>query len=117
MGLFDELMKSEPITVAAEKQIELLGKFQNKAARPCPFKVGDLVTQDKELHRYTRPSPGNPALVVEVYDATRSGDGGSPSDVCDMGIVALTENEGNGDPLRYEVESFRFVPYKKLKKK
>ncbi len=117
MGLFDAMMESEEITVPAEKQIELLRKFQEQTSRPCPFKVGDLVTQDEELHRYTRPSPGNPALVVEVYDITRSDYRGRPSDVCDMGIVALTENEGNGDPRRYEVESFRFVPYKEPKKK
>ncbi len=104
-------MSDDEPQLSKEEQLEKINAFIEAANQPCPFKVGDVVTQKSgDVKAYKNPKPGNPAVVIEVFENTSypKDTGGTTAHKNDMAICIITQ----GTPDVYPVESFRFKPYK-----
>jgi C-terminal processing protease CtpA/Prc len=115
MGLKELLgsMESEAVglKMKKKKQLEVISKMVESISAGCQFKPGDVVTQIDAFRKYRFPEPGDPAVVVDVFDAKpQEGDTGSSVEYIDMYIGVLVSGERE-EPRVYKVESFRFEKY------
>lgn len=93
--------KEKKVTLGKKKQIEMLQDYLLDLKAPCMFRVGDVVTQKKDAGKYRFPSPGNPAIVLNLIENPKVSDG----DRNDMVIGVVTPDNATRV---YEVESIRF---------
>lgn len=76
---------------------------------PCPFQVGDMVTQRTEYTRYRWPTDGQLAIVSELWPTNtfKPGDNGLAAERADMIILVYAKDEW----AQFGVESWRFAKY------
>ena len=90
-----------PIAVQARVMKDMLPIV----TRPCPFQVGDLITQIKTFEKYQLPDV---VLVTEVGPQPR---GRADNAVERLDIKILTTCSGGEHWTEYAVESWRFDKY------
>lgn len=94
-----------------EQQLEILQQHVKNRLAPCQFKEGDIITQkpspyDENIPKYKFPAPGDPAIVVKVFDGCKIPEDGK-AQVDNECVIAAVYTKASS----WKAQLFAFDPY------